>query len=49
MGTDGGPGRRGRRRLLDLLSLLLVAAIFGLVLPRIASYRGRGRLADVRG
>ena len=30
--------RRGRRRLLDVLSLLLVVAIFGLVFPRIASY-----------
>lgn len=36
------PRRRGRRRLLDALSLLLVAAIFGLVLPRIASYREVG-------
>ncbi len=48
MATESGRGgaalrRRGvRRRLLDLLSLLLVVAIFGLVLPRIASYREVG-------
>ncbi len=36
--------RRGRRRLLDALSLVLVAAIFGLVLPRIASYREVGEV-----
>lgn len=37
MATKGG-----RRRLLDLLSLLLVVAIFALVFPRIASYREVG-------
>lgn len=42
MGTQGGRSRR--RRLLDLLSLLLVVAIFGLVFPRIASYREVGEV-----
>jgi hypothetical protein len=32
------PARRLRRRLLDLLALLVVVAVFGLVIPRLASY-----------
>ena len=43
------PRRRGRRRLLDALSLVLVAAIFGLVLPRIASYREVGEVLGALG
>jgi putative heme transporter len=42
LGVAPRPRRRGRRRLLDVLSLLLVVAIFGLVFPRIASYREVG-------
>src|SRR5829696_1601218 len=36
------PRRGPRRRLLDLLSLLVIVAVFGLVLPRVASYQSVG-------
>src|SRR5919112_706095 len=38
------PRRNVRRRLLDLLALLVVGAVFGLVLPRLASYDEIGRV-----
>jgi putative heme transporter len=38
------PRRSVRRRLLDLLALLVVGAVFGLVLPRLASYDEIGRV-----
>lgn len=40
----GRPRRSVHRRLLDLLSLLVVVAVFGLVLPRITSYRAVGEV-----